>query len=169
MNEKGFIMPLMLGLALIFSSLLLTLAGRLESQAFSYGRRQAYLSLALMEMETIHRIHDLQETGAAYDENLLYLESGTPVSLTMEEIEDIMKITYRISYHNYFVSGALSWALPGEAESLLEEAASPYPEKYGKGLAASEISDGAPYEPDEEHYLFVTDGVEGLENPVTYP
>jgi len=110
MNEKGFMMPMMLGISLIFASLLLTMAGRLESQAFSYERRQLYQQMAVYEMEAIHIIDawldELPENGAFQ----LNLASGLPLYIHVSDNE----VNYRFIYGDYAVNGSLVWQRPYE-------------------------------------------------------
>ena len=101
-HEKGFILPLMFSISLIFASLLLTMAGRLESRAISYERRQLYQKMSLMEMEALKRISQWpKEVGDA----ILYLEAGIPLNLNVT----LFEIHYQFTYNGYIRSGTLEW------------------------------------------------------------
>lgn len=123
MNEKGFMMPLMLGICVIFASLLLTMAGRLESQSFSYSRRQLFQKMSLLEMEATHRLYDWLETADNVEElPEIWLAQGLPLSLTVRDQGDLVEIGFQFTYNGYLGSGTLNWRKPDEPE---EEAPSP--------------------------------------------
>lgn len=105
MNEKGFILPLMLVISLVFASLLLTMADRLESQVFSYQRRQLFQKIALLEKETVHRIYGREwEPGI----HTLSLANGLSVALNIQEQEEALEIGYHFIYNGYMSFGTLN-------------------------------------------------------------
>jgi len=121
MNEKGFMMPMMLGISVIFASLLLTMAGRLESQAFSYNRRQLFQKMTLMEMEAVHHIYHWLETADDLDiPPEIWLAQGLPLTVNIRQQDNLFEIRFQFTYNNYLGHGSVNWRKPDEPEPETE-------------------------------------------------
>ena len=111
-REKGFILPLMLGIILITSSLLFMLSMRFEVKSRSYERSQNFLRLTLLEKEGMNLIGDvLSGLSSINDYNeipeILILRHDAEMQLELGVFDDRLKIGYRIVYGIYSREGRL--------------------------------------------------------------
>ena len=114
MNEKGGVLPLTLILALIISTLLLTLSQQLQSQTLLYEKRRSYQVLTLLEKECIqvilNEITDPTIEIPAYNSSkTIILSNGSSVTLKYANYTQTLDVTYQVYYNEYLGKGKLSY------------------------------------------------------------
>ena len=105
-KEEGFILPLMLGVLLIVSSLLLLMSAQIEIKASSYARTQAYLRLNVLEAEALQLIRARAsewEVQEDWEDLRLFdhfrLERGAILMLDVSFGSEHLAIRYQIHYN----------------------------------------------------------------------
>lgn len=113
-NEKGTVLSLTLTLALIISTLLLTLSQQLQSQSLLYEKRRSYQVLTLLEKECLQLI--LNEITDPTIEIPVYnsfktitLSNGSSVTLKYANYTQTLDVTYQVYYNEYLGKGKLSY------------------------------------------------------------
>jgi len=105
-NEKGFILPLMLGILLITAALLLMLSSQLETKAASYSRTQDYLRMNVLEQEGLKVLEEMLlgievSEGRARISERVPLSRGARLEVNISFLQNSLEIEYQIVY-NYF-------------------------------------------------------------------
>lgn len=113
-NEKGTVLSLTLTLALIFSTLLLTLSQQLQSQSLLYEKRRSYQILTLLEKECVqvilNEITDPTIEIPVYNSSkTITLSNGSSVTLKYANYTQTLDVTYQVYYNEYLGKGTLSY------------------------------------------------------------
>lgn len=113
-NEKGTVLSLTLTLALIFSTLLLTLSQQLQSQSLLYEKRRSYQILTLLEKECVqvilNEITDPTIEIPVYNSSkTITLSNGSSVTLKYANYTQTLDVTYQVYYNEYLGKGKLSY------------------------------------------------------------
>ena len=113
-NEKGTVLSLTLTLALIISTLLLTLSQQLQSQSLLYEKRRSYQVLTLLEKECVqlilNEITDPTIEIPVYNSSkTIILSNGSPVTLKYANYTQTLDVTYQVYYNEYLGKGKLSY------------------------------------------------------------
>jgi len=113
-SEEGFVLPLMLGVTLVMSVLMLGVASRLEVKTFSYERRQVMLRMILLEKETVLALDAMVrelDTMSDYEllPNSLVLRNGVRVNLNTISVGEKLQVGYNILYNESMRQGSLNF------------------------------------------------------------
>jgi len=113
-NEKGMVLPFMLAIALILSSLVLTISNRLETQMLSYEQRVNFQKINLLEKETIQiilsQIEDPDFSPVGFESSdTITLKNGTIVTLNYRNGSATLEIKYNFSYNDYQSNGTINY------------------------------------------------------------
>lgn len=113
-NEKGTVLSLTLTLALIISTLLLTLSQQLQSQSLLYEKRRSYQVLTLLEKECLqlilNEITDPTIEIPVYNSSkTITLSNGSSVTLKYANYTQTLDVTYQVYYNEYLGKGKLSY------------------------------------------------------------
>ena len=122
LDQKGVILPLMLGICLLCASLLLNYAHHLERQAASLQMREAFLTISFLEKEAIQGILDAlaENPDPAQLPAYLMISQETAVSLTSIESEAGWEIGFQFGWQGFTGQGRLHFQ-PDEHHYRLQD------------------------------------------------
>jgi len=113
-NEKGFILPAILGIILIVSTLLLMMASQIEVKSTSYGRTQDFWRLNLLEREGLAMLEsrlsslEMNEDFNGFSETIS-LRDGGVMNVEVSFSNGGMEIAYRVVYNRFVRTGQINY------------------------------------------------------------
>ena len=110
-NDAGFVLPLVLVVALICSTLLLTMSMRISAKASSYERAQIYARFNLVERQNLAQLviflEEIAETSKMTEISTNFAEMTVYNSIIVRE--NYVEITYEIVWESYRRRRRIRW------------------------------------------------------------